>query len=310
MSVFLTLLMKIIPLYFSIILGVFSTAFLNCNKETIAKILLFILAPIIVFNATISVKLDASVVFLPIFFFVLSTTIAFTSLKYFNKIYSDNTANLLAFSTATGNTGNIGIPLAILFLEPNIVDVFIFTVLASLLYQNSVGYYITAKGNFTAKQSLLKVAKLPVLHAFILGVVLNILGFKIPEMFMDYTNYLKGAYAILGMMLLGMGMEKIKTNNSFDLKFINYTLFIKFIIWPALIILFIFFDNNFIHFLNKDYYLLMFIFSIVPLAGNTVTVATLLDVKPQKMSIAVFISTIVSLFYIPLMIFLFGMMKF
>ena len=307
MSIFFTLLGKILPLYLSIILGVISTAFLNCNKDTIAKILLFILGPLIVFNATISVKLEPSVLFLPIFFFLLSTIIAFSSLAYFKTIYSDNTANLLAFSTATGNTGNIGIPLAILFLDSYVVDVFIFTVLASLLYQNSVGYYITAKGNFTAKESFIKVLKLPVLHAFILGLILNILGFKIPEMFMDYTNYLKGTYAILGMMLLGMGMEKIKSDNSFDTKFISYTLFIKFIIWPALIILFIYIDNTFIHFLNKDFYLLMFIFSIVPLAGNTVTVATLLNVKPEKMSMAVFISTLVSLFYIPLMIYLYNL---
>lgn len=307
MTLFFTLLGKIIPLYFSILLGLFSTLFLNCNKDTIAKILLFILAPLIVFNATISVKLDSSVIFLPIFFFILSTIIAFSTLAYFKLIWKDNTANLLAFSTATGNTGNIGIPIAIIFLEPNLVDVFIFTVLASLLYQNSVGYYITAKGNFTAKQSFLKVAKLPVLHAFLLGITLNILGFKMPEMFLDYTDYLKGAYAILGMMLLGMGMEKIKMNNSFDKKFIFYTLFIKFMIWPTLIILFIFIDINFIHFLNKDFYLLMFIFSIVPLSANTVTVATLLDVKPEKMAIAVFISTLVSLFYIPFMIYLYSM---
>lgn len=307
MTVFLTLLSKIVPLYFSILLGLFSTAFLNCNKDTIAKILLFILGPIIVFNATISVKLEASVVFLPIFFFILSTIIAFISLGIFKKIWNDNTANLLAFSTATGNTGNIGIPLAILFLEPSLVDVFIFTVLASLLYQNSVGYYITAKGNFTAKESFKKVIKLPVLHAFILGLIFNLLGFKIPEMFFDYTNYLKGTYAILGMMLLGMGMEKIKNNGAFDKLFILLALFIKFIIWPALILVFIYIDNTFIHFLNKDFYMVMFIFAIVPLAGNTVTVATLLDVKPEKMSLTVLISTIISLFYIPLVLYLYNL---
>lgn len=185
------------------------------------------------------------------------------------------------------------------------MDVFIFTVLASLLYQNSVGYYITAKGNFTAKQSFIKVIKLPVLYAFLLGLILNIFGFKMPEIFLDYSDYLKGAYAILGMMFLGMGMEKIKTNGAFDKRFIFYSLFIKFVIWPVLILIFIYIDKNYLNFLNKDFYLLMFIFSIVPLAGNTVTVATLLDVKPEKISLAVFISTLVSLFYIPMMIYLY-----
>lgn len=305
MSIFLTLLGKILPLYFSIILGILSTWILKCDKDSLAKILLFILAPLIVFNATISVKLDYSVLFLPTFFFTLSTILAFTLLFLFKKIYHDNTANLLAFSTSTGNSGNIGIPLAILFLEPQLVDVFIFTVLANILYQNSVGYYITAKGNFTALESLKKVLKLPVLYAFLLGLILNIYGFKAPELFLNYADYVKGAYAILGMMLLGMGMEKIKSDNSFDLKFISYALGIKFLLWPALILSYIYIDKNYLFFLNDGYFMIMFLFSIVPLAGNTAVIATLLDVKPQKMSLAVFISTIVSLFYIPFALYLY-----
>ncbi|MFA7092410.1 MAG: transporter, partial [Arcobacteraceae bacterium] len=69
MTVFFTLLGKILPLYFSILLGFFSTKFFNCDKETIAKILLYILAPLIVFNATISVEIIPSILFLPLFFF-------------------------------------------------------------------------------------------------------------------------------------------------------------------------------------------------------------------------------------------------
>ena len=305
MTIFLTLLGKILPLYFSILLGLFSTLFLSCDKNTIAKILLFILAPLIVFNATISVKLDASVLFLPLFFFLLSSTLAFILLFVFKRVYSDNTANLLAFSTSTGNTGNIGIPLAILFLEPHLVDVFIFTVLASILYQNSVGYYITAKGHFTAKESIKKVLKLPVLYAFILGIIFNISGFKIPDIFLNYADYLKGTYAILGMMLLGMGMEKMRSNNSFDLKFISYAIIIKFFLWPMIVLAFIFVDKNYIHFLNEGFYMIMFLFSIVPLAGNTVTVATILNVKPEKMSLAVFITTMISLLYIPFALYLY-----
>lgn len=307
MTVFITLLGKILPLYISIILGMLSTAFLKCDKDSIAKILLFVWAPLIVFNATLSVKLDGTVLFLPTFFFIFSTILAFILLALFKKIWSDNTSNLFAFSTATGNTGNIGIPLAILFLEPKYVDIFIFTVLASMLYQNSVGYYITAKGNFTPMQSIKKVIKLPVLHAFFLGIILNLCGVKLPEMFADYATYLKGAYAVLGMMLLGMGMEKIKLNSSFvDMKFISYAMGIKFILWPLIVLIFVFFDKTVFHYLNDEgLYMVMFIFSIVPLAGNTVTVATLLDVKPDKMSLTVFISTIISLFYIPLVIFLY-----
>lgn len=305
MTIFLTLLGKIVPLYFSIVLGFLSTFLLGCQKETIAKIMLLILAPILVLKATMSVTLDGATIFLPTFFFLLNSVLAILLLQVFSRIWSDNTANLLAFSATAGNTGNIGIPLAILFLEPDLVDVFIFTILGSILYQNSVGYYITAKGNFTATQSIKKVLKLPVLYAFAIGIICNLYGIKIPEIFADYIVYLKGAYAILGMMLLGMGMEKIGANKSFDLRFITYALGMKFVVWPGLVLLFILIDQVWLHFLDPRFYMVMFLFSIVPLAANTVTIATLLDVKPEKMSLTVFISTIVSLFYIPFAIYMY-----
>jgi len=305
MSIFFTLLGKVIPLYASILLGFLSTYILKCDKETIAKILLYILAPLISFNAALNINLNTSVIFLPIFFFLFSSILSFILLAYFKKIYSDNTANLLAFSTSTGNTGYIGIPLAILFLEPQMVDVFIFTGLGLTLYENSVGYYITAKGNFSAKQSLKKVFKLPVLYAFTIGITCNLLEIKLLEIFANYTDYLKGAYIIFGTMIIGMGLEHIRTNGSFDIKFISYAIFIKFVLWPVIVLIFIFIDKNYIHFLNDGLYHVIFLFSIVPLAANTVTIATLLNVKPQMMSIALFISTIISLFYIPLVLYLY-----
>ncbi|OCL98595.1 Membrane transport protein [Aliarcobacter thereius] len=306
MSLFLTLFIKIIPMYFSIVLGFFSTYFLKCDKESIAKILLYILSPLIVFNATLNVKLSLEVAFIPMFFFIFSTILSFVLLYIFTKVFKDNRANLLAFSASTGNTGNIGIPLAIIFLPNDLVDVFIFSILASILYQNSVGYYITAKGNFSAKESLKKVLRLPVLHAFLLALVLNIFGASIPDIFLSYESYLKGAYSILGVMIVGMGLEKLKGNNAFDWSFISYSMFIKFVIWPSSVLLFIFLDKNYFMFLNEGYYLLMFLFSIVPLAGNTVIVATVLNVKPEMMSITLFISILIGVVYIPFVMWLYG----
>lgn len=115
MTLFFTLLGKIIPLYVSTILGFLSTKYLNCDKNTIAKILLYILAPFIVLNATLSVEINTSVLFLPVFFFCISLIIAFTTLPIFQKIFKDSSANVLSFAVATGNTGNLGIPVAILF---------------------------------------------------------------------------------------------------------------------------------------------------------------------------------------------------
>lgn len=59
-------------------------------------------------------------------------------------------------------------------------------------------------------------------------------------------------------------------------------------------------------FLNEELYKVMFLFAIVPLAGNTVTYAVLLNAKPEKASFTVLISTIVSIIYIPIVLALYG----
>ena len=147
MSLFFMLLLKIIPLYVNILLGYISTKYLNITRDTIANLLVYILGPIVVFSATISVKIDITILFLPIFFYVLSSIIAFILLYVYQNSWNDTSGNILAFSGATGNTGYFGIPLAVIFFPPYLADIFIFVVLASLLYESTTGFYVTAKGN-------------------------------------------------------------------------------------------------------------------------------------------------------------------
>ena len=306
MSLFFILLLKIFPLYVNIILGYFSTKLLDVKRESIASILIYILGPIVVFSATLSVKIDMSILSLPVFFYIFCSAIAFISLYIFGKSWNDPSGNILAFSAGTGNTGYFGIPLAIIFFPPYLADIYIFTVLASLLYESTTGFYVTAKGNFTVKESLNKMLKLPILYAFILGVILNLLGVGIPTEISSYTAQFKGAYGILGMMMLGMGLVGLQKGSDLDVKFISITFIFKFIFWPLAILGVIYLDREFYMFLNEDLYKVMFLFSIVPLAGNTVTLAVLLNAKPEKASFTVLLSTIVSVVYIPIVLALYG----
>jgi len=61
-------------------------------------------------------------------------------------------------------------------------------------------------------------------------------------------------------------------------------------------------DKTFFQLLYDDLYKVMFVFAIVPLAGNTVTLAVLLDAKPEKAALAVLLSNLLSLVYIPMML--------
>lgn len=308
MTLFFILLLKIFPLYVNILLGYISTKYLNITREAIANLLIYILGPIVVFSATISVKIDLAILFLPIFFYIFSSILAFALLFIYGNSWNDPSGNILAFSGGTGNTGFFGIPLAVIFFPPYLADIYIFTVLASLLYESTTGFYVTAKGNFTVKQSLQKIMRLPLIYAFVIGIIFNLMGIGIPDELMTYTAQFKGAYGILGMMLIGMGLVglKLKKGSDLDFKFISILFILKFLFWPLMVLLVIYIDRTFFMFLNEDLYKVMFLFSIVPLAGNTVTLAVLLNAKPEKASFTVLISTIISIIYIPIVLVLYG----
>lgn len=307
MTLFFITLLKVFPIYIHVALGYLSSKILKVQRESIALLLVYIISPIVVFSATLSVKIDFSVAFLPIFLYLFGSIVAFFSLYLFKNIWSDSTKNILSFSAGSGNTGYFGIPLAVVFFEPALADIYIFSVLATLLYESTTGFYVTAKGNFTLQESLRKILKLPILYAFLFGLVLNLTGFEIPQAIYSYTAQFKGAYGILGMMMLGMGLIGFRSSKkNFDIKFISIAFFMKFVFWPLSMLFFIYLDKTFFHLLNSELYKVLFLFSIVPLAGNTVTLAVLLNTKPEKASLAVFISTLISIITIPLYVLFYG----
>ncbi len=306
MTLFSLLLGKILPLYANVAFGYLAARFLRLPRGLVASLLFYVLGPIVVFTAVMGVRINPAVASLPLFFFLLGSALAFVSLPIYRKNWADGTANILAFTSGTGNTGYFGIALALILLEPETADVFIFTVLASFCYESTTGFYITAKGAFSARESLFKVLRLPILYAFFAALLLNLSGAVLPEVLTRATVWLKIAYSILGMMVIGMGLKGMRQGGRIDRRFLLTSLAVKHIFWPLLIWGLIVADRSLTHLLDDDLHRVMFLFAIVPLAGNTVTLAVLLNARPDKAALAVLLSTVLSMFSIPLMLALYG----
>ena len=301
MGLFYILLGKILPLYSNIVLGYLCTRCLSVDRGTVAAILFYIIGPIVVFSATVNVRIDPAVISLPVFFYCFGSILAFIFLKLFKKNWPDATSNILAFTAGTGNTGYFGIALALILFDQKTADIFIFTVLASMFYEATTGFYITAKGSFSAAESLGKILKLPALYAFAAALVVNLSGIAVPEGILSYAGQFKIGYSLLGMMVIGMGLDGLRRSGGVDRKFLAVSILTKHLLWPLLIWGLILLDRAYVHLLDEQLYKVMFVFAIVPLAGNTVTLAVLLRAKPEKAALAVLLSTIVSIVSIPMM---------
>lgn len=299
MFIFLTLLAKLFPLYVIILLGYIAGKFLNVKKEAIASLLIYTIIPVVIFAGVSSIELNQNIILLPIFLFILGSSIALLVFYLAGFIWKDSTRNILAFTSGTGNTGYFGIPVAIAIFGDNVIGITSLVFLGIILYEATLGFFLMARGNFTVKKSLIKLLKLPILYAYLLGLLVNINHIQLGSIFLDIAASFRGAFTILGMMIIGMGLADIK-KFEFDFKFVGLTFLVKFAVWPLLMILLIFLDNAFFKIFDNSIDKILLLMATVPLAANTVSYATLLKAKPEKASLAVLLSTFFALFYIPL----------
>ncbi len=300
MSVFFLLVLKILPLYVLILLGIIAGKKLNIKKESIASLLIYIILPVVVFNSIVATKISRELLFLPLIFFICCSSLCILFYTFGKNLFKDNTRNILAFTAGTANTGYFGIPIAIELFGEKSLGIIVLCILGFTFFENSLGFFITAKGNYSAKDAILKLIKLPTIYASVLGLIANHFGFSPGESYTCLAKKFLGAYTTLGMMLIGLGLADMKSFK-IDLKFLVTAISAKFIAWPLLVSLIVFIDNSYFKIFNNSVHNIMLLLSIVPLAANTVAFATELKVQPEKASLAVFISTLIALIYIPLL---------
>lgn len=298
---FLSLLNKIIPLYLNISLGYLAGKTLKTNRDTIGKLMFFIINPIIIFNGVLNVKLEPSILTLPLVTYAISCLLCLFFYRFSRKMWDDSTKNLVAYSAGTGNAGFFGLPVALLLFSNQVEGIYILLLLGITLYENTVGYYVLAKGSHPANECLKKVLKLPSLYAFLGALFLNFFKVPIPELFVDFMAHIKGAYIVLGMMIIGLGLATLP-HFKLDKKFLGMTFLAKFFAWPMIVIILNFIDTQFLGIYTQDIHNALMLVAIVPIAVNTIIVASLFDAKPDKAATAILLSTLFALFYVPFMV--------
>ncbi len=297
--------MKILPIYFLILLGFIAGKKFKIESKQIASLLIYFLAPVVVFSAVANTVFKIENISLPIIFLLLGSVICFMFFQIGKKIWKDgNEKNLLALSSGQGNTGYFGLPLILSLFGDKYFVIAVFITLGSILFENTVGYFIISRGKYSALESLKKIFTLPSVYAFIFGALASIFSWKFNLELNSLFLSFKGAYIVLGMMMVGFGLSTIKKHD-FDFKLVAFSFLAKFLVWPICIAGVILFDKNFTHLYSPMIQNIMLILSVVPIASNTVSYASLIGVKPEKASIIIFLSTIFSLFYIPIFIALF-----
>ena len=185
----------------------------------------------------------------------------------------EKTRGIIRFCSIFANNGFLGIPLAkaVFPTQPLVLTglVIIGVITNALMY--TLGVYIISGDK--SRMSLKKAFINPVLIAFALGLLLNLLGVKnaVPEI-STYAKYLGNIVTPLCMIILGMKMGEVQFKPLFTSKKMYIVALFKLIIVPAFALALAYLSSVIFH-LGADVVLAVFIAFGMPTATLSTTFA-------------------------------------
>jgi predicted permease len=304
MEIFLTLFVNLIPLYALIALGWCAGRFFDVDRKSLGALGIYIFMPIMAFGFLAQLDFKPEYIGLPVLIWALFSGLTLIWYAVAKKIYPDKRANLLAMCATAGNTGYFGLPVAIMLFPPDMIGLYIFILMGGTIYEATVYYYVAARGKFTVQQSLIKLAKFPTLYAVAAGLAYNFSGFELHPLFETYWGYIKGAYVVVGMMIIGVALSRVK-GLVISPRFISLSFLGKFVVFPVVMLAVIYIDVAVFGFYDTQIHKMLFLMAIVPIAANIAVFAVEMDLNPEKAASTILLSTVFALFSIPVMLMLF-----
>jgi predicted permease len=306
MEVFFLVFFKIISVLLSVLVGYIAGKSELVNKSSITSLLFYFIAPIVFFSIPANSHLTIGTLSLALTSFTISCILCFASYAFFGMFWQDNNRNILALSSGTANSVYFMLPVATYLFDENTLSKYMMAVIGVSIYEASVGFYIGARSINSTKQSIERVLKLPLLHAFILGCIYAFFGFDLPDFLNEFITAMKVTLSALGMMVIGLEVSAIKSFK-LDFKFTGMALLAKFVFFPIAIGIFILLDKYLLGWYDVDCHKALILLSCAPMAINTIVISSILNFTPEKVAASVLISSLFVLIYIPFMVAMFIM---
>jgi len=292
------LIWKIAPLYILVGLGILGGRLLGIGTTEIGKLLLYFFSPAVIFRGFYEADLAGGMTWLPFLTFGFSCLMGWVGLNLARRRWRDGQQRIIAFSCGTGNTGFFGIPATLSLLGPEALPYVVMAVFGSIAFEVSYGYYIVVRSRASIREAGRRVLLFPGLHAAWLGLLCNSQSVGLPAIALDTVDFLTQGYSTLGMMLVGLGLTSLDLRR-LDISWIAYTFTAKFLVWPALAIFTVMLDRAIFGLLDPLAHQVLVILSLVPMAAMTAVHASVQQVHPDKASLAVALSTVMALAWLP-----------
>jgi len=201
----------ILPIFFIIFLGFLLRKYGKADLKTFTRAQLYVLSPALAFMSLAKPEADTGLILHVLFFIVcLEAVLIAISLGIGFAAKRDRAERqAIVITSVLMNTGFYGIPICMLaFGEWGLVYATIYMV-ASSITQSTIGIFLASAGHQSVAGAFSSIFKVPLIWSIVAARILVHLHAVPPAPFMKMINMLGEAAIPLGLVLLGMQLERI-----------------------------------------------------------------------------------------------------
>jgi predicted permease len=260
------------------------------DERTITLLSVYFLQIFLTVWGLLKRPIDASLLQTPLLYVGITLSLAAVTMLLSRLMFADVKERSIATVAALiGNTGNLGIPLGIALFGEESVPYTTIINLANVFFVYTFGVFYYSRGNFSVRDSLLNIVKLPILWAALAAIALNLWGYR-PSGTIEKTLTM-GAYASMVMQLVLFGIYLYDTKiTQLNRLLIGWVSGVKFLIVP--IVTYAVMSLTELDPMVKG---VLFMEMLMPLAVANVNLGSLYDCRPKQITALVFITSVLFL---------------
>ncbi|MEI4770125.1 AEC family transporter [Psychrobacillus sp. FJAT-51614] len=272
------------------------------NLKALSNLITYCLMPAAVFVNIYETKVNASVmgeIVLYLLIFSICLMILGTVVSKLLKL-NRNQAAIYKNSIVLINSGNYGIPVSQMLFAANPLGTSIQIII--VIFQNIITYTYGLYNLISSTKSGLDIIRdllrLPLVHALIIGAVMNIWNIGIPMSLRIPLDYLANAFISIALITLGAQLAQLDIKTIFNKVILTSTIG-RLVLGPMLAF-------GLIMLMNFDGVVAqsLFIASAFPTSRNSSTLALEYDIEPNLAAQIVLFSTVVSCITVTIVIYL------
>jgi hypothetical protein len=300
-------LFNVLPSYGYVAFGVGLKRFTRITEKQLSTSLLYVLIPLLVFRGTASASLTEFFGFALLSYAIsaIITVLAIPLRRRYPQLMQDG---LLQCAFAYFNNGWLGIPLGYAFFGEEGLRIMSALHVGGMLYGNTIGYGLMAPEARSFGGALRALAKLPSLHAFVLGAAVSLCGLGAELLALDVVrlalNTAAFATSIAGMALVGMGMarQRIQEAPWAELAALLSMRFALALLVTGVSCALLGYTGV----LSSVQIKVLLLMAILPIASNTLVFANMTGRNTPALGLTLFASTLVSCLVLPPLAVIFG----